>query len=230
MDQTLNIPKLKNKFFEYLFERILEWKIKFDYMPNNYVFFRNNDGINNWGQYFNDFFKLKKEQIGNLKSNKEEKYEIETYEYYSGRISELMNDILRGQSKILFPEQVEKRIEVLSQSLSKFRLKDNLVVIRRIPKNVFNHRLKKGDFFLDKGFLSTSVNLSYRLDNESNYRPINNEVLMVLKVPKETNACYIEQISNRGEYELLIQKENRIKVEKNIKILNNRIVIGEITN
>ncbi|MGB0981716.1 MAG: ADP-ribosyltransferase [Winogradskyella sp.] len=131
---------------------------------------------------------------------------------------------------VLFPELIENRIKALSQSLSKFKIKDNLIVIRRFPKTQFNHKLKKGDSFLENGFLSTSINLFSRLDNESNYSPINNEILMLLKVPKETNACYIEKISNKGEYELLIQKGKRIKVEKNIKILNNRIVIGEITN
>ena len=140
-----------------------------------------------------------------------------------------MNNLLRGKQTVMFPELIERRIETLSKSLLNFRLKDNLIVIRRFPKSEFNPKLKKGDLYCEKGFLSTSLNLSSRLDTESNYRPINNEVLMLLKVPKGTNACYIEQISNRQEYELIIQKGKKIKIERNLRIINNRIVIGKIT-
>ncbi|WP_422090689.1 ADP-ribosyltransferase [Tenacibaculum ovolyticum] len=219
---------MKSKIFEYLFEKILDHKIKSDFNLNSYIYFKNANGINKWGNEFNEFFKSKKRWDANL--TKKEEYEIETYEYYAGYVSEKMNNLLRGKQTILFPELIERRIESLSKSLLNFRLKNNLIVIRRFPKSEFNHKLRKGDFYCEKGFLSTSLNLSSRLDTESNYRPINNEVLMLLKVPKGTNACYIEQISKRQEYELIIQKGKKIKIEKNLKIINNRIVIGKITS
>lgn len=219
----------KNKFFEFLFKEILESKIKSDFKPNNYIYFKSTNEINHWGKEFNDYFKLKT-QIGNLKLTKEDKFEIETFKYYAGNISIQMNEILRSSKNIQKSEFIEKKIKVLSQGISKFELKDNVIVIRRFLKAKFNHKLKKGDTYIEKGFLSTSLNLSYRLDNKSEFRPIHNEVLMLLKVPQKTNACYIEQISKRQEYELLIQKGRRIKIEKNIKILSNRVVIGKILN
>ena len=69
-------------------------KIKSDFNPNNYTYFKNTNGINNWGKEFNSFFKLKKQQIGALKSTKKDEYEIETYEYYAGYVSEKMNGLL----------------------------------------------------------------------------------------------------------------------------------------
>ena len=53
-------------------------------------------------------------------------------------------------------------------------------------------------------------------------------MFLVLKVPKGTEATYIKNTSKKEENELLIQRNQKIKILKSIKIFYNRIVFAEI--
>jgi len=221
------LNNLKNKYFENAYSKLLNKLIKKEF--NNYKYFIDTSKIDGWGAEYNSYFNNNKKIINSITAtNESDRYEIETYEYYAGYVGEKMNRILRQEQFILFPEVFEPRIKVLTNSLNKFKLSDNVIVIRRIPNIKFYQKVKKGEIIQEKGFLSTSLNLFSRLDYQSEYSPIENEVLMILKIPKGTNACYIEQISKRKEYELLIQRNQKIKIIMNRKILNNRIVLGEL--
>lgn len=219
----------KNQIFEGIFWTLVDkWKVEV-LQSDKFKIFISSAGIDTWGQVFSDDLLDKEKKANNIWSEEEEE-DFSVFIKYAGWGSENINGLLRGNKRIFFPKLVEDQIAVLSKSLSNYKTEDNVIVIRRFPRIFLPKRLRKGDIIQEFGFLSTSLNLSYRLDNQSVYKPIDKEVLMLLKVPSGTEACYIESISKRKEYELLIQKGQRIKIEKNIRILSNRIVVGEILN
>lgn len=115
----------------------------------------------------------------------------------------------------------------LFKIINKFKTKFNVIGIRRLPRFVFD-KLKKGSIYKEKGFLGCSQKLDYRYKKEGGTHDLKNEALLILKIPRGTNAFYVESISQRKEFELIIQKGISIKIEKNIRIFNNRIIIGKI--
>ncbi len=210
--------KFKNIIFELIFSFILKYKIKQDFIPNNYLFFIGKQDIE---------FYLKNNS--NLFQHIEEnEIELKYLKQYAGNFHLQINNILRNKNSCYEYDYFKEKIEVLTNFLSKSNLKENIVVVRRIHKKSL--KVDKKLILNDKGFLSTSINLSYRQNTLHQEQLLNNEIIMLLKVPKKTNAYYIGNSYNDGEYELLIQRDKTIKIEKCIKIFNNKILIGEILN
>ncbi|WP_299886956.1 ADP-ribosyltransferase [uncultured Lacinutrix sp.] len=231
INRKFKTPDFKNILFEYAFKQFVNRQVKIDFIPNKYNYFKDINGIEKWAYDYNHFFKLQTEKINSLRSTKDEEEEIRIYLYYSGYVSIQINDYLRnGPENIAFPRLVEENIELLSNSLSRFKLKNNLIVMRRFPKSKLIPKIKKGSSYIEKGFISTTLNLSSRLDFECNYKPFKNDCIMILKVPKGTNACYVEEISKKGEYELIIQKGQEIQIERHIKLMSNVLIVGSLVS
>jgi len=223
------IIKIKNLLFEIYFLILIDNLIVNDFLPNNYRYFKGAKHINSWAVSFNKYFIDIKKRIKTQKGSDEDKAEIETYSFYAGYVARKMNDILRtGENNNYLPEYFQQHIDRLANSLNKFHLPENVVAIRRIKCKYFNENIKKGDNYKEKGFLSTSLNLFYRLDSESIFRLLDKEAIIILKIPKGTNACYIEEISKRREYELVLQKNTSMAIEKNIHIFGNRIIVAKV--
>lgn len=218
---------IQNLIFEYRFKRVLTDLIKNDFDPNKYKYFATEQGIDEWASDYNAYFHQKIIAKNNLKANDDLK-ELETFSFYSGYTGEQINDLLRGKSYRLDYNILIEYVERIDKAISKFSLQENQVAIRRLSCNYLNSSLKKGSIFLDKGFLSTSLNLSYRLDNEGNVSPLCNEALIIIKIPKVTNSIYIKEISGRDEYELLLQRDTRLQIERNINVFNNRIIVAYV--
>ena len=226
--QLFNIEFIdKNKIFEWTLKKLIEREIKKDYRFNNYKYFHSVFEINQWSEK-NDFCleNLCKRTNNCLNSSLELQ---STIELYSGRYHEFVNDFLRDKTHFdEVPKFINETIYNLDYILKNSKTSENLIVVRRFDVFFFNDKLKRNEIFIDKGYLSSSLNLLYRLDIEGNYREIENEVFLILKVPRGVNAIYIERTSRRSEYELLINRNQKIKVLRNIKVYNNRIVFDEI--
>ncbi len=220
---------IKNWIFEFVFKIAIFILIKKDLVPNNYKYFCNKKEIDDWGITFNNYFLKKEAKLKTPDATEEDKKEMKTLSYYTGYIGEQMNGLLRGDKEYIFPDLIE-HIEILSKLINKFKLSNNVIVVRRVPCKYIDNNVKKGYIYTDNGFVSTSLNLSYRLNHESIFCPLKNEALIILKIPNGTNACYIEQVSNRGEYELILQKKTKMIIEKNIIILGNRIILAKVIN
>jgi len=223
-------------FFEKLCALHLKKKIDNDnFTPNGYTYFKNESEIKHWGQAYSEYFKEKKEEYSaSFCDINSELTPYAVYEWYSGYYYLKINSHLRGSKRNSYPQHIIKRIKVLKNEISRFDLKENLVVVRRISNDFLKDyllkgkRLKKGLVFSDEAFISTSLDLSYRKNNESDYEPVNNEILMIIKIPKGVNAIYLEQISKREEYELLLESNLSMLVEKKIQFLNNKLLFTKI--
>jgi hypothetical protein len=218
------------QFFDYYLDYRLSTKIKNDYLPNNFIFFKTSEDILDWGVEYKKYFEfLKKKYDSASFFNNRELLPYGVFNWYAGNFSKNINDYLR--SDINETEHfIMKRIDVLNEEFNKneTKIKENIIVVRRISNKHLNKKLKIGTIIKDKGFLSTSIDLSFRKNNDSNYSPLNNETLIFIKVFKQTNAIYLESISKREEFELLLQNGIELQIEEKFKFLNNQILFTSI--
>lgn len=219
-------PQIFEKFVQF----ILQQQIAKDFKPNNYTYFLSPNLINNWGSTHSEYLELKQKEYNNPT--------VEHLRYYAGWFYYSINLFLRtGKDKFNQTEGLEyiiRRVNGINDEIHKFSLDENIVVVRRISNAFLRNyllngkRLKKGITISDKAFLSTSIDLSYRKNLNSDYEPLNNDTLIFIKVPKGCNALYIESVSQREEYELLLPSGLMLIIEKKYKLLNNYIIFSKI--
>lgn len=217
---------VKNKIFEFLFQIHLKFLFK-NFSENGFKYFLNHKDIEEWADTYNKYFSDMRLKMNRFEATIEMIYERESLEYYAGNKSIEINNFLRGEH-VFFPEICIERIISLTKCLENFYLHENVIVLRRIRNENWNQCNKKGKTIIEPAFLSTSLDLNFRKDIHGNFSNFKNETILLLKVPMGTNACYIEPVSKRSEFELLIQRGSRIKIEKTRKFLGNRIVTGRI--
>ena len=125
-----------------------------------------------------------------------------------------INGILRGDQKWFTkgkPEKMARRsIPALDQALERSSLPETTVTHRGMCKQSTSDcfeeygSLQPGDEFTDRGYVSTSL-ISPHWHQE--------QALQVhITVPKGSKAAYVEAISGRKEWELLIQRGARFRV------------------
>ncbi len=224
----------ENKIYLFIFDILLKRWINELFIPNNYTYFLQSSEIKNWENRDNLYFQKLNDLRDSAQATTQELFELESFDYYQGYVGELINNFLRKSNlnyRSFRLDRLNNYIETISTTLSKFEVENNIVVLRRTKAKIFENQ-KVNSEFQELGFLSTSINLSHRQDFEGNYKPFKNEALLILKVPSKTKGLYVEQVQTgsrrRNEYELLIQKGSRIRVEKNYKIFSNRIILGTV--
>ena len=113
------------------------------------------------------------------------------------------NRFLRTGKEIYPGKEVENNVINLTRALydNNFILQSNMIVVRGIPDNDYWLNAKvAGDYVIDPGCISTSINL-----NVANDFATNSGVICIFYLKKGTRACYLESISRyQGEYELLL--------------------------
>lgn len=227
---NLKFPQI----FESAFSKFLNNQIKNDFAPNKYRFFEDFNAIKDWGDPYAEYFDLKKEESLRSLPFQRDISPYAVFEWYSGFTYLNINPYLRGFHVKCDAEYATDRIEVMEEEIHRFKLKENVVVIRRISNDFLksyllnNKRLKKGTVLNDKAFLSTSLDLSYRKNVDGDYTPVNDETFIILKVDKGTSAIYLEHISKRKEFELLLPNDLDLVIEKKARILNNRILLVRV--
>jgi len=73
------------------------------------------------------------------------------------------------------------------------------------------------------------LNINYRLDSESDFKPLKNETLLLIKIPKNFNAIYVENSipkeRRRSEFEVILNRDYLMKIESTKSIFNNNIIV-----
>lgn len=186
--------------------------------------------IEKWGSADSMYFTENDKLIKSCKANSNTVKEMKVIRGYLGNQSKHINGYLRGSNNEHF---WLNDIQILDQLLDQFKLRDNVLVIRRIPLKYFDLYRKKGTV-VEKGYISTSLNLNYNFDYNGNEYPIDNEVLLYIIVPKGTVASYVDyavpENQRRGEYELLIKKNSTIRILKKIRRKGIEYSIGIIVS
>ncbi|MFK7100960.1 ADP-ribosyltransferase [Flavobacterium oreochromis] len=225
----MNLKKVCNKLGNYIFEfkvdKEINKLINFDFKPNNYKYFECIEKIEKWENNHSSYFQNLQKLIRNCTATKKQIFEIETFELYCGYYSKNINNHLRG---ITINEYYNSIILQLDDYISKFSSNENLIAVRRVPNKYIGKNFSKNKIFKENGFLSTSLNLNFRLDYDSIYKPLVNESLLIIKIPKGTKGVYLENIvppkKQKKEYEFLIARNQTFKVIFNRRILNNRLL------
>ena len=224
--------KIENIFFELFFNYKLRKFIHNDFLINKYKYFMDVHEINEWGKSYNEYYQSILNCIHqNSNLFKEQQEEIDALEYYSGYYSIRVNNHLRKLKEDSF---LDNFINKLDNHLNKFILKENIVVIRKISNEFIDNKYQTNFSFIDSAFLSTSLNLMYRLDENSTKKLLKNESLIILKIPKGAKGSYIEKAvpyqKQRKEYEFLISRNQKIIIEYNSRILSNRLIKAKLIN
>ncbi len=214
----------QNKVFETTFKSFLDKEA-----AKGYKYFSDPREIETWAIKYVDYFENLIYKKHNLLATDGEKRIICSYEYYAGWGGGHINGYLRGFSTMHDPEYLNEKIRILDLELLKFKLDQNLIAVRRIPSCHLIGKIN-GDEFIDDGYLSTSLNTSYRLDEDSKHKLLFKDTVFIIKIPAETHAVFleVEYISKRDEYELLLPRSTRLKVELIKTIGTNQIIITSI--
>ena len=227
------IGLLKQNTSERFVNKYLARLIAEDFIPNNYTFFTSPEEINHWGSKYVDYFNGKEKEYNDSifyesTHQREISYPHAVFNWYCGWHYIHINNYLRGFSA----EGENKRINIITNEIKKFVLEQEIVCVRRVSNTFFeeyllnNQRLKKGVIFSDEAFVSTSLDIFYRKDKNSNYKSLENETLMILKLKKSTCAIYLEPVSKREEYELLLKNGIEFVIERTKNIFGNKIVVA----
>jgi len=218
--------RVRNKIFDFYFQMQLRFLLK-SFSEDGFKYFINHKDIEKWSDGYNKKHSDMLFKINRFEASNEMIYERESLEYYAGYKSIEINKFLRGE-RVFFPKLCNERVVSITKCLENFYLHENVIVIRRIKNENWSHSIKKGKTIFEPAFLSTSLDLNFRKDIHGNFSPFKDKTILLLKVPIGTNACYIETISKRSEFELLIQRGSRFKIEKTKRFMGNRIVVGSI--
>ena len=196
-----------------------------------YIIFRTVDSIDKWS-----------EEAGNIVASpikRETNYWnygcfnskdlFTTLEMYCGYQSEYINHFLRTNKPIhawnseFEIEDTQECISKIDSEMRKRNLHCNILAVRWVHINNVQRcmkcqlsEIKPGKICVDSGYMSTSLHLHY-IGSYDNIAPrkISQEVLLLLKLPIGSNGIYIRKaISNRDEYEYIIDKGTAFLIEK----------------
>ena len=147
-------------------------------------------------------------------------FRVEAIAYYCGEVHKKINGFLRGTAEI---GPFSNYLDTIQAMLSVAPLLPyNIILYRALPLHVIKTVLSEMDMYgsyLEKGFLSTSLNLNGIMNfvksiNEIVFEDIEFQVLK-LYIPQGTPALYIEDIEGSGmgreELELILPRDATIK-------------------
>jgi hypothetical protein len=210
-----NIDCIIQKTFNRQRNLILKKITKILYNSGEYRFFSNEQEIFLW-----------LEQNKNIVFSNMDDKQIEAVQWYAGYWAEKINTWLRTGVVINCNDQdwgvkkVQQIILHLENLMQRTKLKENIITVRWIHINNFYNcfkdnfcNLKVGKTYIDNGFLSTSLLLSYCGAYDSGIRDLCKYILLIIKVPSNTIGFY-NNVADRDEFEFIIEKEQQILIEK----------------
>ena len=219
---------MSNYFLEYYFKE----KISQIDKEGRFKMFNNPTLMNKWGEADSKYFEKSRNiaSMGYIYNESEEekrrKKEIKHINLYCGYSDEVINNWLRNNNEFSYDRTIKDSLDYLINS---FIIKDDTIVVRRIYQALKVKDKKVGDVLVDKAFLSTSLNINYRLNYQSEEEKLNNEALCIIKVPKGTNGVYIQNALEEGkrkdEYEILFNRETQLEIEYKKRIFNNYLLV-----
>lgn len=159
--------KLYGKWSNILTEKLIEYwvnnQIKNDYEPNRFHYFKDTNKIENWGKFFDPYFKIIEQDEENNQMYPKVKTTTQTsFKYYAGEYSRLINGYLRYPTHYDNADLVQEHINIINGEFEKNILHENIVVVRKIRNHFIPKNIKIGTIITDDAFLSTSLDLNYR--------------------------------------------------------------------
>ncbi|MFR1830513.1 ADP-ribosyltransferase [Clostridium butyricum] len=138
---------------------------------------------------------------------------------YTGNMNLEFNRIMRGYTS-LYLEDIEEytyKIDIINSNISKFELKENIVVWRYTDNKVFktlfeNQKIKVGANFVEKGFMSTTL-IAKKLEKFAFDHKYN--TLLKLYLPKGAKGAYVDfEKGMLDEKEFLLPRDSKFILRK----------------
>jgi hypothetical protein len=210
------IRKALNLYRNFILRKIA----KMLYYSGEYRFFSNEQEISWW-----------LEQNKNIVVSSMDNKQFVAVQWYAGYWAERVNTWLRTGHVIncfdqnwgvKTAQQITFQIESIMQHT---KLEENIIAVRWIYSNHFHHcfkdnfrNLKVGKNYIDNGFLSTSLLLSYCGAYDNATRDLRKNILLLLKVPSNTIGFY-NNVADRSEFGFIIERGQQISIEKIYRFL-----------
>lgn len=138
---------------------------------------------------------------------------------YSGNMNVVYNNLLRGFEDFSYDEKTRysKQIGILVEEINKHELPEDIVVYRYTHKRLFKYlfkdlKVKVGNMFTDKGFMSTTLVPELLREFAKSHRY---NCLLKLYLPKGTKGVYLrfhKRVLN--EQEILLPPNSKFKLLK----------------
>lgn len=226
---------LKHRLFEILYSIIVKRLISKLSKEKGLLTFNNAQEVEQWSIHFTKYFETICDD--SLRNPFNDNFnQCDAFTNYLGNVFENTNESLRFNHKS-DSVRTKKIINFITEGISKFSTRQNLLVLRRIRNDKMQiwlqgNKVRKGLILTEKGFLSTSLSLYSRNDiyNTEEHFVHSKFTFLLIEVPLGTEAIYTSanKKSPSNEYELLIQRGTKMEVKNAIFLLENTIVIIKI--
>lgn len=136
---------------------------------------------------------------------------------YSGNMNGVYNNLLREVEDFSYDEKTRyyKQIDILVEEINKHELPEDIVVYRYTHKRLFRHlfkdlKVKAGNMFTDKGFMSTTLVPELIREFARSHRY---NCILKLYLPKGTKGAYLKfDKSILNEQEILLPPNSKFKL------------------
>ena len=175
------------------------------------------------GKEISDKLDLDKEQIFKLYQkdwdtlSTEQKQSIAAYQY---RKTKSIQDVLRKEKK---NKEAESIIASIDSALENQTSKADFTLFRGVSKSLAKQiqSMNPGDTIIDKGFMSTSMDISRAIGFAGGSNAVSSTgkgVLIVIQAPKGTKGLMLPPVKVRGamefEYEFLLPKGSTLRLKE----------------
>ncbi|MDC1809055.1 ADP-ribosyltransferase [Bacteroides uniformis] len=225
-----SISGIKEAIAKRIYKRVLAKESALIQGEGKYIVFRSVESIDKWSEEDGNIVASPIERETNYWSNEcyDSKDLYEMLEMYCGYKNESINHFLRmnkplhswnGEFEI---EDTLKYISKIDSEMQKRKLHCNLLTVRWVHLDNIQKclgcqlsEIKPGQECIDRGYMSTSLYLHYTGEYDIAPKKMRHEILLLLKLPIGNNGIYIrKEISNRNEYEYLINRGTSFVIEK----------------
>lgn len=182
----------------------------------NYHEFHSKEEATEWGyKYYKEWGYKYRNFFSNIKNSSlfnHTNINIDPVQYYAGHTYHQINNYKRYNDPDI-SLNTKINAEVLSLALfSAPPIPEDIVVYRMVPIEdlealIDANKKTSHHFYYEKGFMSTSLTKDIALHDEYKDR-----LVLKIYVPKGKYGIFVDAITNRGEYELLLQNNLYIRL------------------
>ena len=134
-------------------------------------------------------------------------------ECYCAGFMTRVNELLRTGSSSVNIEKLHNLKRFLDDDFNSAPfIQDNIVVYRYVDVDEFNQILNSDTGFIDKGFLSTTLNKRLYLEQDNRLNYLDTDYVLKIYVKKGTKALFVSgfEYSIKNEFELLFKRNSKL--------------------
>ena len=175
-----------------------------------YLEFEKNDASKWIGKTFAEW---QIDYANSYKKNESWKDSLTPLECYCAGYMTRVNELLRTGSSSVNIEKLHNLKRFLDDDFkSAPMIQDNIVVYRYVDVDEFNQISQSDTGFIDKGYLSTTLNKRIYLEQDSRLNYLDTDYVLKIYVKKGTKALFVSgfDYAIENEFELLFKRNSKL--------------------